>query len=217
MYFQEYIRRLRHKLAEEPLPGMDAQRRLAPRGRIPDDYHPEPPQSRQAAVLIHLVPDASGSEEAAPCFPVILRPDYDTHHASQIALPGGQREAGENFPVETALREAYEELGIPGEAVEIIGTLTPLFISVSNFSVVPVLGWSAFRPHIIPDPREVAAVYCICADELLLPPASGMFPARGGYINAPYFSCREGSIWGATAMMLCEFVELHRQIIQQLE
>jgi 8-oxo-dGTP pyrophosphatase MutT (NUDIX family) len=215
MKMREYIRLLSEEM-QAPLPGLRAQRRLAPRGRIPDDYHPEPPHSRQAAVLIHLVPPGEAEAAGRPSFPVILRPPHDTHHAGQIALPGGEREAGDDFPRGTALREAYEELGISGEEVRTIGVLSPLFIPVSNFSVLPVVSWTEHVPELRPDPSEVAEAFFVSTDALLAPPETGSFPVPGGYRNAPFFSCARGRIWGATAMMLSEFAELHERIHRRL-
>jgi 8-oxo-dGTP pyrophosphatase MutT (NUDIX family) len=168
-------------------------------------------------VLIYLVPGAGekghgGAPEAVPQFPVILRPEHDTNHAGQIALPGGQREDNEVFPAGTAVRETCEELGICREGVRIAGVLTPLFISVSNFSVVPVVGWGDTVPELQPDPTEVAAAFFVDADELLAPPVYGKFSVPGGVRRAPYFPFREGRIWGATAMMLNEFAVLHRRV-----
>jgi 8-oxo-dGTP pyrophosphatase MutT (NUDIX family) len=216
MYLHRYIEKLRIELAEGQLPGLSAQRRLAPRGRIPDDYHPEPPRSRQAAVLIHLIPGPEGERQNRPCFPVILRPPHDLYHAGQIALPGGEREEEDDFPAGTALREASEEIGLAPEEAQVAGTLTPLFISVSNFSVVPVVSWGHERPRLRPDPREVAEAFFVCTDELLNPPATGEFPVRDGFRRAPYFPCGQGRIWGATAMILSEFADIHRRITETL-
>jgi len=127
----------------------------------------------------------------------------------QISLPGGRREGDE--PIEqTALREAQEELGVVPRAVEVLGTLTPLYIPPSDFCITPVVGWTGTRPDWQPDAVEVAQVLEIPL-RLLADPATVHRETwqRGELtVQVPYFMVRGHRVWGATAMVLSEFLAI---------
>src|SRR5688572_3947948 len=115
----------------KPLPGVKAQKRMAPqpvtgkknRWDIPEDC-------RQASVLLLLYPYSCDQ----PDFYLALtrRPEYPGAHSGQISLPGGRREEPESL-LETALRETAEEIGVLPETVAIVGQLSPLYTPPSNF------------------------------------------------------------------------------------
>ncbi len=204
--FEDYIARLEARLAE-PLPGLPAQRRMAPEGRSPERYDPTPEHARQGAVLVLLY-----RHEGRIVMPFIRRPEDDTPHAGQIAFPGGGFDEGDHFPVGTALREAWEEVGVKQESVRILGRLTPLYISVSNYSVHPVVGVTAVPPAFSINPREVESLEIVGIDNLPGSRTQETFPARGYRIVAPCFAADGVSIWGATAMMLNELVVIHEEL-----
>jgi len=186
---------------------------MAPEGRVltPPETHDgtdsHPPT--KAAVLILLYPFGSNS---ALHLPLIRRPDEDPLHPGQIALPGGRHKEGESFPVETALRESQEELSIEPESVRVIGELSPLYVGVSSAMVTPVIGRTDRRPSMRADPREVVAFFSISVSSLLSQvPRFGYFESQGGDIRAPYYLSEAGRIWGATAMILAELLELFHQ------
>lgn len=186
-----------------PLPGARAQWRFAPApartGWRPDD---RPATARDAAALILLYPG-----DAGPSFPLTIRRDDLPHHPGQISLPGGALDTGED-PVAGALREAEEEIGVPSSRVRIVGALSPLWVIVSNFVVHPYIGMIDARPDFRTEPREVAAL-------IEAPVRAVRDPARVGTedrvrdglrVRYPYFDIDGHHIWGATAMMLGEFV-----------
>ncbi|WP_322798549.1 CoA pyrophosphatase [Thermoflexus sp.] len=211
---QELIRRLRERLAR-PLPGPSAQWEMAPpyRRALLAQLNEEPAQARAAAVLILLYPN--GSELA---FPLTLRTLYVAYHKGQVSLPGGACEPGES-PVEAALRETEEELGPLGEAVEILGSLTPLFVPPSGFIVHPVVGYLPRRPTFRPAPMEVA--------EVLEATLSWLLDSRhqdeeerevyGARWRIPVFRLENHVIWGATAMILAEFRAVAREVLASTE
>lgn len=178
---------------------------LAPKGRIDSSYNSTPDGSRYAAVLILLY-----SVESEIYLPLIRRTAHGTYHAGQIALPGGGHEGAENFPVETALREAEEEIDIHPSQVKILGALSPLFIPVSNFSVTPVVACTRGEPRLSPQPSEVEEILTLPLREILQSPEEGVFQSSRGKVLAPYYPSSKGRIWGATAMLLSEFVYIHR-------
>lgn len=143
---------------------------------------------------------------------LIKRPDYEGVHAGQICLPGGRRESAETLE-QTALRETHEEIGVDPGQVTLIGRLSPFYVPPSNHQVYPFVGYAMDRPQFQPCATEVA--------ELIEQPLAALLdPAnrrqevrdlkRWGRTQVPYFAMGTHKVWGATAMMLSEFVELAR-------
>jgi 8-oxo-dGTP pyrophosphatase MutT (NUDIX family) len=123
-------------------------------------------------------------------------------HQGQISLPGGAHEPGDASLRDTALRETYEELGIPPEDVEIVAELEPEYVAVSGFLVNPYIGRLAAPPTFRPDPREVATVIEVPL-AALRDPANYREEDRGTYIRrSPIYQHGPHEIWGATARML---------------
>jgi 8-oxo-dGTP pyrophosphatase MutT (NUDIX family) len=188
-----------------PLPGKTAQMRMAPRPRRLTPLDEDTP--RDAGVLCLLYPRAADTV-------VVLtrRSDGLERHSAQISFPGGAREAGETI-VQTALRETQEELGVSAENIEILGELTPLYVSVSNFLIHPVVGWADPAPRFRPDPREVAEVLEVSV-QILVSPATTVTETwhyHGADHEVPFFSVKGNTVWGATAMILSELLEVLRQ------
>jgi 8-oxo-dGTP pyrophosphatase MutT (NUDIX family) len=139
----------------------------------------------------------------------IKRNEYDGPHSAQVSFPGGAKEAGDISIEDTALRETREELGI-NEEIEVLGTLTPLHIPVSNFDVIPVVGWMKSRPDFQPDPTEVQYLIESPVSTLMDPENVGLetLHRNNRSIVAPFYKTGNDKIWGATAMMLSEFLQL---------
>lgn len=207
--FESYLIAVK-RLLLKPLPGIEAQLRMAPEGRIGKDYNPQPEDARCGAVLILLYPGADGLS-----IPLIKRPEGHSVHSGQIGLPGGGYEAPEHFPVETALRETEEEIGICAEMVEVLGFLSPLYIPPSNYTITPVVG--ALReshPRYLPEPGEVVAVLPLRIDVLEeSQKTTNVFGSRGPVV-APAYHVGEHVVWGATAMILSEYLVVHSQILK---
>jgi 8-oxo-dGTP pyrophosphatase MutT (NUDIX family) len=188
-----------------PLPGAAIGPRFeisAPR-RV-GHYDPPPPEARPAAVLILLYPHADRWH-----LPLTLRPSHLPDHAGQISLPGGRIEPGETS-AQAAIREFHEELGAAGLAIRLLGTLTPIYVEVSNFRVDPWVGVTDRRPDWTPNPVEVQQLLEIPLDHLLDPANLGSHSRRRGdaRFTAPHFLWQSHRIWGATCAILGEFVTL---------
>jgi 8-oxo-dGTP pyrophosphatase MutT (NUDIX family) len=183
------------------LPGERAQMRMAPafRGTYAHARDPVP-----AAVLILMVPFIG---EVRLVF--IKRNAYDGPHSAQVSFPGGAREPGDQSLGHTAIRETREELGIH-EKIGLLGALTPLHIPVSNYLVTPHVGWMDHCPSFQPDPVEVQFIIEVPVDALLDPVNQGseIMHRHGQPIVAPYYRAGNEKIWGATAMILSEFLQL---------
>jgi len=209
MRFKKYCETLHRYLNSESLPGLPVHMQLSPKGRIDAQYMDNPRNSRPAAVLILLY-----TYESEIYLPLIRRTENGTH-GGQIALPGGAHEGSEKFPIETALREAHEEIDIAPKEVEVLGVLTPLFIAVSNYSVTPVVACTHGKAEMRPQPSEVQEILPLPLNEILQNPEEGIFDSSSGKITAPYYRSSKGRIWGATAMLLSEFVYIHRRVENQ--
>ena len=169
------------------------------RGQLSQDKDPV-----DAAVMALLYP--SGRE---PHLVFIKRNAYDGPHSAQISFPGGAREKGDPSLQHTAIRETREELGINGK-MEVLGSLTPLYIPVSNFMVYPFVGCMSEAPVFDPDPSEVQYVVEASMETLLDPmnrDSETLFHHEM-HIQAPFYRVGKEKIWGATAMILSELLQL---------
>ncbi len=139
--------------------------------------------------------------------PLTLRSDFLPNHGGQISFPGGRIEAGETIEA-AALRELHEELGIAGDALRMLGRLSPLYVFNSNFLVTPVVAVIGDAPQFLPCPNEVAGLLTPSLDELTDPHARDTLTIqrRGLRFVAPCLRLQDQCIWGATNMMLAEFL-----------
>jgi 8-oxo-dGTP pyrophosphatase MutT (NUDIX family) len=204
---KKFVSRLKNEILKG-LPGTDIQWQMsslphhAKLSRVPGD------DARIAAVLILLYPFKQS------IYTVFMqRPDYKGIHGGQISFPGGKAEPGDEGVIQTALREANEETGVEPSQISVLGTLTPLFIPVSNMLVTPVVGWIEKRPLFKCQAEEV--VFLIEADmrRLLEPAAIKLKPLeiRGDLLEVRYFDYTGNVIWGATAMIFNELLYLIRR------
>ncbi len=189
------------------LPGPEAQVRMAPPGR---PTHIQPGQeTRDAAVLVTLFPKGN---QWHIVFIERARSNSKDRHRGQISLPGGKWDASDRSFAETALRETQEEVGIPSGNVRLIGQLSELFIPVSNFYVYPFVGFLEETPNFIRQEEEVENILEVPVD-LLIRQQTGkktkMRLANGVLLpDVPYFDLDGRILWGATAMIMSEFLEL---------
>lgn len=129
-------------------------------------------------------------------------------HGGQVSLPGGVIEAGETFE-QAALREAHEEIGLT-DTVQILGALTPIDIPVSGFRLHPIVAAAARRPALRAADGEVAQVLEVPIDALMDPSRLVVKPLTrdGRGFDVPALIVDDADIWGATAMVLAEFLTI---------
>ena len=150
-----------------------------------------------AAVLVGLVP-----REGGPAILLTQRTAHLRDHAGQISLPGGRMEEGE-APVEAALREAEEEIGLPPDRVVLVGELPP-YRTGTGFCIHPVVGWVDPPERFRLDPFEVAELFEVPLS-FILEPANHQRDSyeRNGKTRQFYVLPYQGRyIWGATAGIL---------------
>ena len=188
-----------------PLLGLEAQARMAPPYRRDQiEIMLNPPACKQAGVLVLLYP-----LEGQLCFPLTQRPDSVEYHKGQISLPGGSQENGESL-CQTALRETQEEVGVDISAVEVIGQLSRLYVPPSNFCIQPFVGYVAERPDFRIEAVEVAELIEMPLQALLDPATVRVedWKLYGGIWPIPFYQFGPHKVWGATAMILSEFVAM---------
>lgn len=192
---------------EKPLPGEKAQMGMSP---LPVDARrfsrDIPTNHRKGSVLILFYPN-----EGQAFFPLIKRPEYEGIHSGQIAFPGGKMEAEDEDEIDTALREAWEEVAILPEQVKLIGKLSNLFIPASNFLVSPIIGYSESKPVFFPEEREVARIIEASVSALYEPKIrkrKNLVISESFSLDTPYFEVDKEMVWGATAMILNELLQL---------
>ncbi len=206
----EFTKFLKHRLRSK-LPGREAQMQAVPRiGEDPDrDLKPDP-KARRSAVLIPMLP-ANGSFDLL----FTLRSDRLPSHPGQISFPGGRAEKYET-PEQTALREAREEIALKESGTEVLGRLTDLFVPPSMSTIAPIVARIDGNPEFVANPAEVAEIFRVPARKFL---DESIYKFRdwdykGRKFTAPYWEVHTTTpLWGATAMILSEFLELYREFL----
>lgn len=208
MRIQDTLQFLEKEL-KGPKPGLKAQLRMVTNPRPGHKvYHEVEDSCLKAGVLVLLYPWKKRLHLV-----LTRRTARMGFHQAQISFPGGRQEKGESFE-QTALREAHEELEIPQGSIKILGELTPLYIPPSNYCIYPVVGTIDKRPDFRPSLHEVAEVIEVPLDHLFDPKnvREEMWSIGRTEVVVPFYSFKGHKIWGATAMVLAELVEVMRYI-----
>ena len=206
MNFSEFQSKINH-IKTTNLGGLKAQFLMAPELRKRyDENKIKAKNPKRAAVLILFYPDEKGEA----CFLLTQRASYKGTHSAQISFPGGKADKSDTNLAETAIREAFEEVGIPKKAIEIIREITGVYIPPSNFLATPFIGFTHQKPFFKKN-YEVASIIEISTSELLNESTLSKVKMNTSYmenIEVPCFIFNEHIVWGATAMMLSEIKEL---------
>jgi 8-oxo-dGTP pyrophosphatase MutT (NUDIX family) len=209
--FNDFIYKLSLKL-KQSLPGKEAQIKMASDIRLTNfQFRNEPENAIHSGVLILLYPFGKSIQMV-----LIKRAIDKSVHSGQISLPGGKYEKEDANLEQTALRETHEEVGVKPSHIKILGSLTELYIPPSNFIVFPYVGFCNERPVFIPDGNEVDSIIEIDINEFLNPlnlKTKEIIIRNEFKITAPVFEIQGHTVWGATGMILSEFVEIIREIL----
>jgi 8-oxo-dGTP pyrophosphatase MutT (NUDIX family) len=194
----------------KPLLGLLAQQAMMPPYRqnlVPREIV----NPKHGGVLILLYP-----KNGEWYFVLTRRTDHLETHKGQISLPGGGHEPHDVDYQATALREAREELNIELNHYEVLGQLSTIYVPPSNFYVYPTVAYIDHRPDFHPDPFEVAEVIEVSLTKMLDPQTRVVeewtMPQYNGLkVMMPHYRVgaqNEHKVWGATAIMLAEFVAM---------
>ena len=197
-----------------PLPGHDAHAEMAPfpaRATL-ETLSTELNEGRPAATLVLLYPGTEGEAR----FVLTVRHGDLRDHAGQVSLPGGSLE-DEETPEDAARREAWEEVGVSPDAVEVVGRLTPIYIPPSRYSVWPIVATTPERPPFVAQETEVTQILDVPLAHLLdrTRRHRSTRVAPLGEFEVPFFDLAGHEVWGATAMMLAEFVAVAERAVPQ--
>lgn len=191
------------------LPGEKAHRLMLPHGR---ELYPAADTGSiiQSSVLMLLFPF---NEKIHTC--LIRRPLTMRNHGGQIAFPGGRFELSDKDLIDTALRESFEEIGTDINQLEIIGALTPLYVSVSNFTINPFIAWSEVVPQFKIDSCEVDELFIVPVENFMHHTANQIREVTTirGTFEVPGFYIDDLFVWGATAMIISEFMEIFKPLL----
>jgi 8-oxo-dGTP pyrophosphatase MutT (NUDIX family) len=200
---QHLISLLKLKLAE-PLPGYKSHKMVMEHRKPAGAALKNGLEPRRSAVLIHLYQHLGDLHIV-----YIQRPEYDGVHSKQISFPGGKAEVGDKSILETALREAKEEVNIESSKIEILGALTELYIPPSNFLVQPFVSFQQGRPSFIPDDREVGQIIEVRLSSLINQDLSDFnVMNKSSTISVKGFLIEGQVLWGASAMMTRELLDV---------
>ncbi len=198
------IKNLKQQLSKE-LPGRPAQYKMAHAVRL--NYPPPPSDAKVACVLNLLYPKNDD-------WHIVLIERMSTHkddrHSGQISFPGGGLESSDTSLSAGALREANEEVGVISGDIELLGQLTDIYIPVSNFLVHHFVGKLDYTPEFIPQPSEVKSILEVPLNHLRNPDTIQRkdlkISSNITLKNVPFYNVEDHVVWGATAMMLSEFL-----------
>ncbi|WP_051229098.1 CoA pyrophosphatase [Paludibacterium yongneupense] len=152
---------------------------------------------RPAAVLVPLVWHA----DEPPTVLLTRRSDTLPTHAGQVSFPGGKVDAGDRDAVDTALREAEEEIGLARERVTVVGVLPP-YVTITHFVVTPVVALLSAPLQLRPEPGEVAGIIEVPLARALDPANYTRHDYERDDVRGQYLALAGTPVWGATAAML---------------
>jgi 8-oxo-dGTP pyrophosphatase MutT (NUDIX family) len=209
--FNSFSKELEQKLLLSKLPGLPSQLKMAPVTRLEElkkmnlSLEEMGNIARKSAVLILFYPKNDETHIA-----MIKRATDNTVHSDQISFPGGKVEKSDTSLIYTALREAEEEIGIMADSVNIVGNLTKLHIPPSNFDVYPFIGITNNTP-LFSTNYEVQKILEVDLKTLLNPATCTYKKIQhrtGNDFVVPCYYIQDEVVWGATAMIISELLEI---------
>jgi 8-oxo-dGTP pyrophosphatase MutT (NUDIX family) len=194
------------------LPGESAHSKLALQHRKPASEYLNEITDYKIGCVISLIVKNNQHEW---CLVLMERMSHEKDvHANQISFPGGKQEESDASYYDTALRELQEELGVSSDVVNLISPLSELYIPPSNFLVKPFLCYTHHELTYNPNDSEVRSLMEIPLSFFMQESNvihGGFKSARGYDVNAPFYEYNSHKIWGATAMMIAEIVDLLKE------
>lgn len=213
MNFETFLKSV-SKIEQIPLPGQASQFKMSPPFRLEliEQQLEAMKTSKKAAVTALFYPD----EKQVTKLILILRKTYKGVHSAQVGFPGGRLEDADESLKYAALRETWEEVGVPIADIEVLKALTEMYIPPSNFTVYPFFGITHKTPMFIKQDEEVEDLIEVLLtdfmDELAVTSVKVMTSLEKE-MEVPAFSLNGHIVWGATAMMLSELKDLLKTVL----
>lgn len=162
-------------------------------------------QAKKAAVLVHVFDGNKGLEVL-----FMKRPAYEGTHGGQVSFPGGRVEPSDQSMEQTALREAFEEVGLRQEQLTVVKALAPVYIPPSNFLVSPFVSFAPQLEPLVLQEEEVAYTFSVPLEALLVDELVGTtyVSTKLGKMKVPAYLWKDEVIWGATAIITARLTAL---------
>lgn len=167
---------------------------------------------KKAAVMVLFYPDDNNVVNLL----LMLRNTYKGVHSNQVGFPGGKVEKIDKSLLETALRETFEEVGVPSNSVETIRELSSIYIPPSNFEVQPYIGLYHNPLPFVIEEAEVASLIEVSLSDFMNDKniiTKKISTSYATNIDVPAFKLNGYVVWGATAMIMSELKELLKQLL----
>ncbi len=190
---------------QQPLPGKKAHLQMLPKEMSPRLLIQPDQTARLSSVLVAVYP-----EKDIPHIVFIKRQEYNGAHSGQISFPGGKKEKADANLWQTALREAREEVNLDTSLIRRVGKLSDLYIERSNHIVHPYVGVLPRAENLVPDTYEVKSIIRAPLTYLWQEAKIQHFILTRNQVDyaMPYYDLYGEVLWGATAMMVCEFLQI---------
>ncbi|MFV0522553.1 MAG: NUDIX hydrolase [Mangrovibacterium sp.] len=197
---------IRKKL-NQTLLGEIAHKKMLPKHRSIKVSNNEKANAKHSAVLILLY-----SENNQLYTYLIERSTNMKHHPGEIGFPGGAIEEHEDI-ISAAIRESEEEIGLKKNQSVVIRDLSPIYVPASKFIIHPFVAWTEQKNFIITSPDEINRIIRFPIHDFLNDNKVTQTKVKVGneYLDVPAYVSDYNIIWGATAMILSELMELLKQ------
>lgn len=214
MFFNSFLESV-VKIKHLELSGEDSHTKMSPpyRLELAKKMKAKSITARKAGVMALFYPNSDNKTNLV----LILRKTYKGVHSAQVGFPGGKYEDDDdNDLMQTAIRETEEEIGVARAHVEVLKTMSPLYIPPSNFMVHPFIGISNQYLTFVKQDDEVEAIIEVKLTDFLND--TNILTTRvptsfGVEVEVPAFKLNGHIVWGATAMMLGEIKDLLKQVL----
>lgn len=213
MKFDEFLKSV-SKIENIPLPAESSQFKMSPpfREKLQEAQKNQMKNARSAGVVALFYPDENTETKLV----LILRKTYKGVHSAQVGFPGGKVEISDASIQHAAIRETWEEVGVPEHEIEILRAMTQVYIPPSNFFVHPFIGISRATPKFIKQDDEVEAIIEVFLKDFISETSVVTKTVSTSYnvqVAVPAFQLNNHVVWGATAMMLSEIKDLLKELL----
>ena len=213
MNFDTFLKSI-SKIEHIPLPGQDSQVKMSPSYRLHlvEQQRELMKKARKAGVLALFYPDVAQQTKLI----LILRKTYSGVHSAQVGFPGGKLEPDDPSIEYAAIRETFEEVGVPIENIKVLKAMTEVYIPPSNFMVYPFIGITLKTPQFLKQDDEVEDLIEVTLTDFLNDgnvSSQMLMTSLEKEVEVPVFKLNGHAVWGATAMMLNEIKDLLKKVL----